>query len=202
MGAEQHFIDKKISAANLLARVMRRSLKQMTPGINISDAVFGDWEREAKAIKGDPLELAAAIDWAITKSDYWTGYLDSMSKFAAKLDVILGQYRGAARSQKIEGGVPEPASLTRLREVWPDTPKQSIIPLEWKRRLDLLRVETHKACTKCDENGLIPSPSGFKDLKGNLCMVPCPACKKKLDAEAKKIFQRVKDEVNGKAASA
>lgn len=202
-GAETAFQEKRISGAELLALVMRRSLKTMTPGFSVSESGFNGWVADARAIKGDPLELAAAIEWAITKSDYWTGYLDSMGKFAAKVDVILGQYRGAARSAKIGAGDDEPPSLQKLRTLYgPDTPRQSIIHPEWQRRMALLKKKVNKECKRCDENGFVPSPSGFRDEKGNLCQVPCPDCSKKMEPFSRKIFNQVRAEVYGKVTSA
>jgi len=220
MKAEEKFQKNDISAADLLAIVMRRSLKKMTPSFSISEATFDDWVREARAIKGDPLELAGAIEWAITQNDYWTEWLNSMSRFMEKSETILGQYRGVCRKAKIleeREGKESPALIELRKNYQEGAARFQIETSEVQRRFEERFLPEVAKCTRPHlppDKGLdkerwvavnfVPWVHAKDNSRVPLALqstpealVPCDLCLKACNATYRAVVAEVKTEIYG-----
>jgi len=188
MGANlDKFRRKEISPDTFLVNALWLSLDKPV----LSPEQKLEWESEALKIKGDPEEIASAVDWALRVHVEWPKYIRRMKNVADNLDKILRDYRAEMRAKRnadrAANGEERSGSCQALMDLHPGKTRPQIEDLETQRRVDAATVPFKKACKTCKGKPSILSKE--KRTKG--VPVHCPVC----DAFRRSIWPGIQKEV-------
>ena len=165
---------------------------------------FQSWAKIAEnAFKDlDPWEISAAMNWAFTESDYWSGFtfLDTRGKqgmdwFVLHWPNIASGYYAFMRQKEVQDRkislkIYSSACLA-LMEKYPDTPRATIAQLETKAREEEAMKPLAAECKKCLGTNKVKSdrPSS----KG--AVLDCPDCRRNREEVFQRIFREVHKEL-------
>lgn len=142
---------------------------------DLSDDQWADWQRLAGTLKGDPEELAAAMQWAVNDTSFWAEVCTDMPVFVRNLEKILPRYRGAARKARLLSQAQTTNFSEKCRALQAEFPhmlREKIEVEATKKRVGIKAFAFKKKCPICKGRDYIPS----KDRPTKGVMILCPNC--------------------------
>ena len=176
----------EIKAPVFLAITLRLALGKP----DLSDVQWTEWQRQAATLKGDPEELAQAIQWAVNDASFWSEVVTDMTVFVRNVDKIVPKYRGAARKASLQAQANQTQyspSCRALMEKYPSMLRQKIEVEATQDRVAAKVAIFKKSCKACKGKEYVPSKD--KDHKG--VPVLCTAC----EAYKRSIWYGIQKEV-------
>ena len=175
---------------------------------SLHESQFLVWLSEVRKLPKtvDKDTVKKVIDWS-TQHDHWTSRAANMGSFVFNFDEIYDQYRGELRKAKLVAAkTQEPESLLKLRKKYGNALKSEIFEQEIILRLMIKKIEVSRSCKECN-GGYIRQVREYRERKTergwhprhDATDVSCHTCFKIMGPLYVEIFNKLKEEVHGKA---